>query len=569
MGRKDRRRRQGPAKKAAVAGEGLDPGAALTSALAHHRAGRIAQAERIYGQILAAQPNNADALHLLGVAAHQTGRHDRAITFIEKAVRHASANPHYLNNLGEAYRAHARLADAAGCYRRALELDPGFAGAHYNLGLALAGQGDMAGAVACYRRALEIDADDAQTHCTLGDALRKRGDPAEAIACYRRALEIDPGLAEAHNNLGNALSERGDLDDAVACYRRALEIDPSLARTLGNLGNALRQRDDPAGAIACYRRALEIDPGNAQTHANLGDALSDQENPEAAIVCYRRALEIDPDDARTHAGLGYALSQQDRWDEATACYRRALEIDPGLTAVHTRLGNVLSLQGCVEDADDAYGRALEIRPGDVRAQWGRTLLLPVIYTSEDEIEVSRARWAAGLDRFIDNLELGTQDQIDDAKRILTQKTNFYLHYQGKNDLKLQTVYGSLIHRIASAAYPDFSRPIRKRAIRPGERIRVGFVSSNFYRHTVCRLFGQWIGMLNKDVFEIHTFHTGKTFDQATEDIKLHSDVFHERLHSNVRWIDAIRSADLDALIYTDIGMAPRMQALAALRLAPV
>ena len=569
MGRKDRRRRQRPAKKAAVAGEGLDPAAALTAALAHHQAGRIAQAERIYGQILAAQPNNADALHLLGVAAHQTGRHDRAITFIEKAVRHASPNPHYLNNLGEAYRAHARLADAAGCYRRALELDPGFAGAHYNLGLALAGQGDMAGAVACYRRALKIDADDAQTHCTLGDALRKRGDPAEAIACYRRALEIDPGLAEAHNNLGNALSERGDLDDAVACYRRALEIDPSLARTLGNLGNALRQRDDPAGAIACYRRALEIDPGNAQTHANLGDALSDQENPEAAIVCYRRALEIDPDDARTHAGLGYALSQQDRWDEATACYRRALEIDPGLAAVHTRLGNVLSLQGCVEDADDAYGRALEIRPGDARAQWGRTLLLPVIYTSEDEIEVSRARWVAGLDRFIDNLELGTQDQIDDAKRILTQKTNFYLHYQGKNDLKLQTVYGTLIHRIASAAYPDFSRPIRKRAIRPGERIRVGFVSSNFYRHTVCRLFGQWIGMLNKDVFEIHTFHTGKTFDQATEDIKRNSDVFHERLHSSVRWIDAIRSADLDVLIYTDIGMAPRMQALAALRLAPV
>ncbi len=88
MGRKDRRRRQRLAKKAAVAGEGLDPAAALT----HHQAGRIAQAERIYGQILAARPNNADALHLLGVAAHQTGRHDRAITFIEKAVRHASAS---------------------------------------------------------------------------------------------------------------------------------------------------------------------------------------------------------------------------------------------------------------------------------------------------------------------------------------------------------------------------------------------------------------------------------------------------------------------------------------------
>ncbi len=102
MGRKDRRRRQRPAEKAAAAGEGLDPGAALTAALAHQQAGRIAQAERIYAQILAARPNNADALHLLGVAAHQTGRHERAVELIEKAVLHASSNPHYLNNLGEA-----------------------------------------------------------------------------------------------------------------------------------------------------------------------------------------------------------------------------------------------------------------------------------------------------------------------------------------------------------------------------------------------------------------------------------------------------------------------------------
>ena len=100
--------------------------AALAIAFQHHQAGRLAEAEQIYRQILAAEPNHADALHLLGVIAHQMGRHEVAVEYIGRAIGLKADAAAYHNSLGEARRALRRLPEALACYRRALELEPGF-----------------------------------------------------------------------------------------------------------------------------------------------------------------------------------------------------------------------------------------------------------------------------------------------------------------------------------------------------------------------------------------------------------------------------------------------------------
>ena len=160
---------------------------ALALAVQHHQAGRLQLAEQIYRQILAVEPNNADALHLLGVVGHQTNEHATAVQCIRRAIGLRGAEPAFHNNLGEAYLALQRLPEAIACYRRALELKPDYADARNN----------------------------------LGAALKQHGNLDEAIACYRRALELRPDFAEAHYNLGNAFQARGNLDDAIASYRRA------------------------------------------------------------------------------------------------------------------------------------------------------------------------------------------------------------------------------------------------------------------------------------------------------------------------------------------------------------
>ena len=273
---------------------------ALAIAVQHHQAGRLHAAEQIYRQILAAEPNHADACHLLGVLAGQAGKHEDAIEYIGRAIGLKGNTALFYNNLGEAYRALRKIPEAVACCRRALALQPDFSEAHYNLGNALKDQGKMEEAVGCYRRALELNPDYAAAHDNLGNAFLGQGKLDEAVACYRRALGLQPNYAAAHNNLGNALKDLGKLPEAVACYRRAVELQPELAVAHNNLGNALKDLGKPDEAVACYRRALELKPDYVEPHNNLGIAFQDQGKLDEAVACCRRALELQPDFAEAH-----------------------------------------------------------------------------------------------------------------------------------------------------------------------------------------------------------------------------------------------------------------------------
>lgn len=342
---------------------------ALAIAIQHHQAGRLQAAEQIYRQILQAEPNQADALHLLGVMAHQMGRHQAAVEYIGRAIGVQGKVPAFHNNLGYVLRDQGKLNEAVACCRRALELNPDYAEAHNNLGNLLRDQGKLDEAVSCYHRAMELKPNFPEAHSNLGNALRDQGRLDEAAAFYRRALELNPDYAEAHNNLGNALTEQGKLDEAVVRCRRALELKPDYAGAYNNLGNALKEQRKLDEAIACYRRALELKPDYAMAHNNLGNALTEQSNSlkeqgklDEAVACYRRALELKPDLAEAHNNLGNALRGQGKLDEAVACYRRALELKPDFARSYDNLASVLTDQGKLAEAVACYRRALELKP---------------------------------------------------------------------------------------------------------------------------------------------------------------------------------------------------------------
>ena len=99
---------------------------ALAIAIQHHQSGRLEAAEQIYRQILATEPNHADAIHLLGVIAHQLGKHDVAVEYMQRAIAREGSAAVFHNNLGEAYRALQRISEAIACFQRALELKPDY-----------------------------------------------------------------------------------------------------------------------------------------------------------------------------------------------------------------------------------------------------------------------------------------------------------------------------------------------------------------------------------------------------------------------------------------------------------
>ncbi len=337
----------------------------LAIAVQHHQGGRLQAAEQIYRQILAVEPNQTDALHLLGVVAFQAGKPEAAVEIIQRAIRMRGNVAFYHNNLGEAYRGLRRTAEAIACYRRALELKPDYVEACSNLGVALTDQGNLEEAIAWCRRALDLKPDYAMAHNNLGNAFSQQGKPDEAVASYRRAIELDPDCAEAHSNLGLAFNELKQPDEAVVCCRRALAIKPDYVEAHNNLGNALKEQGKLDEAVACYRKALELKPDYAVSHCNLGLVLHEQGKLQEAAACCRRATDLKPDFTDAHFSLGNLFKDLEKLDEAAACYRRALELKPDYADVYSNLGNVLKDQGKLDEAVACYRRALELKPDHV------------------------------------------------------------------------------------------------------------------------------------------------------------------------------------------------------------
>jgi tetratricopeptide (TPR) repeat protein len=123
------------------------------------QARRLAEAEVHYRQVLAAQPNHADALNLLGIIAHQTGRHELAVESIRQAIQQNGRNAGYFSNLGNVLYGHGKLDEAIAAYRQAINLKPDYADAYFNLGAVLREQGKLDDAVAAQRQAIRIKSD--------------------------------------------------------------------------------------------------------------------------------------------------------------------------------------------------------------------------------------------------------------------------------------------------------------------------------------------------------------------------------------------------------------------------
>jgi tetratricopeptide (TPR) repeat protein/SAM-dependent methyltransferase len=267
---------------------------ALEIAIQNHNAGQLGEARSIYEQILAAEPTNHDALHLLGLIANEQGENERAVALIQQAIALAPGVGEMHGNLGLVFQDLERPAEAVACFEKALDLNPNFAEGHNNLGLAQQDLGRLEDALESFERALAVNSQFAEAHSNLGNALKETGRLDDAAASHRRALEIAPDFAEAHNNLGNVLHAMGQLDDAIESFRTALRLNPEYAEAQTNLGGVLQEQGHLDDAIACYRKALANNPDLAEAHSNLGIALMETEAREEALACHRKAVALMP-----------------------------------------------------------------------------------------------------------------------------------------------------------------------------------------------------------------------------------------------------------------------------------
>jgi tetratricopeptide (TPR) repeat protein len=247
--------------------------AALQDAIALHRQGQLAAAEKIYARILKAFPNQFDALHLAGLAKLQGGK------------------------AGEAHR----LISAA------LEIAPQSADAHANLGLVLGALKRPADALASFDAALKLAPDHLEALGNRGNVLLDLNRAQDALACFDAVLAREPRHLPSRVNRGNALVALGRAEEAIGEYDLALGLNPADGKALFNRANALFRIGRYADSLAGFDRLLALMPAHPEGLSTRGLALQALGRHQDALGSYAKAIVLHKDYADAHFNEALAL----------------------------------------------------------------------------------------------------------------------------------------------------------------------------------------------------------------------------------------------------------------------
>lgn len=326
---------------------------ALQRGVDAHRDGDLDRAKALYLEVLAEEPDNPEALHLLSAVDGLQGRAEEGEKLCRRALELSPHRAAFHNTLGELLQKLERDDEAEPAYHQALKLQPEFAAAENNLG-------------------------------TLAF---KRGDRDQALEHFRRAVELDPELAEAFNSIGRVLNNAGQYRDAELVFRRAIDLRPGYGQAHNNLGHVLRAEGRLDEAAASFDKAIELRPGLAIAHFNLGTIYQMQNRPRLAMECFEKSIARNRLYAPAFNHLGACYQTLGRLGKARLAYKKAAGLDPGDPDASNNLAGVLQLRGEVDGAFETYKQVLERNEHNIAAASGIAALMERFGPRDEGLEI--------------------------------------------------------------------------------------------------------------------------------------------------------------------------------------
>ena len=298
--------------------------------LALHRAGRFAEAEPLYLQSLAADPDFSPALHLMGLLRLHQGRTAEALPYMERALALRPGTPELLFDYGIALASAGRNAEALAALDRVVALTPNNSRAWSNRGTLLARLHRNEEALTDVERALALDPVNEDAWNNRGLILVELGRPQEALESYDRVLQLRPARVEARNNRGLALKALGRTGDALAEFDRVIQQKPDHAGAWVNRASVLRAMGEVDQALQSYDRALAIQPDMPEALASRGNCLWTRQGDVAgAIADLQRLVAIRPDYPYARGDLLHLKMHAGDWRDLA---RERAALDEGVRA---------------------------------------------------------------------------------------------------------------------------------------------------------------------------------------------------------------------------------------------
>ncbi|MEW6132893.1 MAG: FkbM family methyltransferase [Pseudomonadota bacterium] len=353
-------------------------------------------------------------------------------------------------------------------------------------------------------RILVAQPDHPEANNLLGAYLLSTGDTAGARAHFERALAVRPAFPAAHNNLGNIHLAGDELEEAARCYHAALAHNPNYVEALTNLGSIYNMRGENAAAERYCRKAVELAPDFAGAHCNLGNALLSQARTGEAVACYREALRLSPGLPEALVNLALVLQDARYLPGALEYYERLSRRRPNDFLPHIRIAQALQVMGRWDEAADRLERARELKPDS-------TEVLNILAANYIFVGDVRAGMAY-LQRLLD-----IAPSHADTQSRLVFHSMYYPDLSGK---ALREGYREWAELYATR---PLSPPPAATAAVPERRLRIGYVSRDFYKHPVAYFLEPILRQHDHAQFEVYCYPTLLEGDQVTERFKMLAD----------------------------------------------
>ncbi|HVF34724.1 MAG TPA: hypothetical protein VND91_05320, partial [Candidatus Saccharimonadia bacterium] len=316
-------------------------------------------------------------------------------------------------------------------------------------------------------------------------------------------------------------------------------------------------------AAAAYGRCLAIKPEHRDARVGRGVALLQSMKFDAAMPDLEWWVAKEPDNADAWRAYGEALELVGRFDETAAAREREVALDPATPGRRRDAGLAFARMGLNDRARELLQDAAS-DPDDLVARWVAWQSLPLVYGDEATIEHWRAQWIEGL---------AALEQVDPSRHpresletAVFAATPFVLHYHGGDPAPLQRRYGALVTRWTRGLAADATPRAQARA---QGKLRIGFATAYFHGHTVRGLFHQWLARLDRSRFTVVAIYLSGLKDSFSESLGEIADEVVRDVREPGDWVRAICAADLDAIVWLDLGMHGLSQLLSAVRMAPV
>lgn len=490
---RSQRRRLRHGSNATVAGGNTPAALAFAAAAVAAQRDALDEAERCYRRALALDPALIDARHDLGVVALRRGQIDTAIAAFEQVIAKDARHVGAWMNLGIARGARGDLPKASAAAARAAALRPDSSALQVDLGRALMAAADLEGALAAFRTALGLDPSGSAVRLDLAAVLRRMGQNEPALLHLTSYIAACPHDPAGYVERAAVLDDLGRLGDAAGDRRIAVRRagpDPELLRARCA---ALGGQDRAEEAMALLDIALVERPA-VQLYLERATQRQKRGLLDGALDDLKTAAELDQTDARTYFRIGLLLEQRRQHRPAAACFLHAIELQPDLVEAYVHLAIVRMAIMDTEGAAVLFRHAATLKPDVV--QFGMDLCW---------VRLLGCDWHGLEDAFRENLAKALVQGVPFPP--------FTLLSLGLpiSELLLWTRAWAE-HRMTTAT-PPLTRYATPAGLPRPARIRVGYLSADFFNHATALLVTGLLEAHDRTRFETFGYNIGIT-DQS-------------------------------------------------------